>query len=302
LSDAAIESLLRAGPGARYVTATADVNAHLVGFTQQVTAEFVRGDSAHAGHVLVHGRWLRPGAAEAVVTSAFANERGLRVGDPITLDAGGRRVRLTIAGATMNGPPFLLYADWSALAAVAPGTPAERYEVGLRPGAGVTAYTDAVGRADPQLALVPKSSVNAGAVTVIGSSTLLTVLLGVVAALGAFNTVTLNARERRRDLGMLKSIGMTPRQVVLMVVTSMAALGVLGGLLGLPLGVLLHRWTVPAMAAAGRADLPPSMVDVWRVPELAALVLAGVAIAVLGAYLPARSAARLTIATVLHNE
>ncbi|WP_425569357.1 FtsX-like permease family protein [Nonomuraea salmonea] len=35
----------------------------------------------------------------------------------------------------------------------------------------------------------------------------------------------LNTRERRRDLAMLKSIGMTPRQVTLMMITSMAALG-----------------------------------------------------------------------------
>ncbi|MFK4265722.1 FtsX-like permease family protein [Streptomyces milbemycinicus] len=37
-------------------------------------------------------------------------------------------------------------------------------------------------------------------------------MLTVVAALGVFNTVVLNTRDRRRDLGMLKSIGMTPRQ------------------------------------------------------------------------------------------
>ncbi|WP_268240433.1 hypothetical protein [Streptomyces albiflavescens] len=44
------------------------------------------------------------------------------------------------------------------------------------------------------------------------------------------------------------------------------------------------------------------MTDVWQAPALTALALAGVAIAVLGALLPARGAARLTIAEVLHNE
>ncbi|MFI9587909.1 hypothetical protein ACIHCQ_40335 [Streptomyces sp. NPDC052236] len=37
-------------------------------------------------------------------------------------------------------------------------------------------------------------------------------------------------------------------------------------------------------------------------PQLAGLALTGVVIAVLGALIPARSAARLTIARVLHNE
>lgn len=44
------------------------------------------------------------------------------------------------------------------------------------------------------------------------------------------------------------------------------------------------------------------MTDVWHPVALTALALTGIAIAVLGAYLPARRAARLTIAQVLHNE
>ncbi|WP_308120099.1 ABC transporter permease [Streptomyces bambusae] len=124
-------------------------------------------------------------------------------------------------------------------------------------------------------------------------------LLTVVAALGVFNTVLLNIRERRRDLGMLKSIGMTPRQVVLMTVSSVAALGVAGGLLGIPLGIAAHRLVVDHV---GVVSFPESMKQVWHLPQLSALLLAGVAIAVLGALIPARSAARLTIAEVLHNE
>ncbi|MEU9256419.1 ABC transporter permease [Streptomyces sp. NPDC048270] len=126
-----------------------------------------------------------------------------------------------------------------------------------------------------------------------------TVLLTLVASLGVFNTVLLNTRERRRDLGMLKSIGMTPRQVVVMTVTSVAGLGVAGGLLGIPLGMLAHRLVVDNV---GVVEFPESMKDVWQAPQLAAMLLAGVAIAVLGALLPARSAARMTIASVLHTE
>ncbi|MFJ9516905.1 ABC transporter permease [Kitasatospora sp. NPDC101801] len=82
---------------------------------------------------------------------------------------------------------------------------------------------------------------NLAADTVVGFSSVFTVLLTVVAALGVFNTVLLNTRERRRDLGMLKSIGMTPRQVTVMFVTSMAVLGLLAGLVGIPLGMVAHR-------------------------------------------------------------
>ncbi|MFJ9598234.1 hypothetical protein ACIRS3_36505 [Streptomyces virginiae] len=52
----------------------------------------------------------------------------------------------------------------------------------------------------------------------------------------------------------------------------------------------------------GVVDFPEYMKDVWHAPQLAAMLLAGVTIAVLGALLPARSAARTPIAPVLHTE
>ncbi|MFC5834197.1 hypothetical protein [Nonomuraea insulae] len=56
------------------------------------------------------------------------------------------------------------------------------------------------------------------------------------------------------------------------------------------------------MRRGRRRTLPAFMVDVWGVAILALLTPAGAVIAVLGAYVPARSAAWLTIATVLHDE
>jgi putative ABC transport system permease protein len=56
------------------------------------------------------------------------------------------------------------------------------------------------------------------------------------------------------------------------------------------------------MADAAQTTLPAYMTDVWHAGSLTGLALAGLAIAVLGAFLPARSAARLTVAEALHNE
>ncbi|MEU6972193.1 hypothetical protein AB0A71_31625 [Kitasatospora aureofaciens] len=59
---------------------------------------------------------------------------------------------------------------------------------------------------------------------------------------------------------------------------------------------------------AGPADVvgsiifPESTINIWNTPLLTGLVLAGVVIAVLGVLVPARSAARLPSAEVLHNE
>ncbi|GAA4938738.1 putative ABC transport system permease protein [Nonomuraea thailandensis] len=299
--DAGIEALLRGLPGAMNVTADAWVTLHLAGHPQPIQGRFLRGDSGTLGETLVEGRWLR-GRGEVVAPSAFLVKRGLAVGDRLTLSLGRGRAEATVVGATMDGAADLIQADWHTLTALAPDQRATQYEVRLAPGTGVESYNAAVRAADPGLHPVAKSTSDPATVAVIGFASLLTVLLGTVAALGVLNTVVLDARERRRDIGVLKSIGMTPRQVTVMMVTSMAALGAAGGLLGVPVGVAAHRLVVPAMAEAAGIALPAFMVEVWRAPLLALLTPAGVVIAVLGALVPARSAARQTIATVLHNE
>jgi ABC-type antimicrobial peptide transport system permease subunit len=77
---------------------------------------------------------------------------------------------------------------------------------------------------------------------------------------------------------------------------------VVGGVLGIPLGVVAHRYVVPLTAEAGRVTIPAVVLDVWQAPTLALLAVAGVVIALVGALVPARRAARLRIAEVLHNE
>jgi putative ABC transport system permease protein len=56
------------------------------------------------------------------------------------------------------------------------------------------------------------------------------------------------------------------------------------------------------MARAAQVAFPDALLDVFPPSLLALLVLAGTGIAAVGALLPARAAARTTIAKVLHNE
>lgn len=189
---------------------------------------------------------------------------------------------------------------------LAPGRPVANhevlFEVALTPGTDLQAYLASVRAADPGLNAWDNSGVNPFTVSMISLSVALSLMLGTVAALSVFNTVVLNVRERRRDLGMLKSIGMTPRQVVVMTVTSMAGLGLVGGLVGVPAGILAHRYVMPLAAHAAKVDIPRSLLHVWQPGTLLLLAVTGAVIAVLGAIVPARGAARLTIAEVLRTE
>ncbi|MEV0637843.1 FtsX-like permease family protein [Streptomyces sp. NPDC050619] len=299
-SDLELQSLLRSLPGAREVTARFDIEARVAGSAHEVMLESRRGDRPQLDSVLTKGRWTHR-TGEVVAGSAFLRKNDLRVGDRIRLEKGDRDAAVIIVGEYMQSDRRTVVTDSTTLTTLAPLEKPIAYHVKLRAGADPAAYVRAARAADPGITPDPVGA-NTITQTIVGSASVLTLMLAVVAALGVLNTAVLNTRDRRRDLGMLKSIGMTPRQVTVMTVTSMAVLGVLGSVLGVPLGMAGHQLVVPRMADAVDITLPSSMMEVWQVPALLALAPAGVAIAVLGAFVPARSAARLTVAEVLHNE
>ncbi len=132
----------------------------------------------------------------------------------------------------------------------------------------------------------------------------LAVVLGAIAIAGVFNTVLLNTRERTQDIATLKALGMTPGQVVGMVVSSACVLGLLGGVLGIPLGIWLHHTLLDLTTNAIGDPLPPSFYTgaFANVTILPLLALGGTVAALLGAALPARSAARHSVVEALRAE
>ena len=175
--------------------------------------------------------------------------------------------------------------------------------MGLRPGSSAKAYANALSRR-----LGPDYGVNlngrgpAVVDAMIGLIGTLAVLLAAVAALGVLNTVVLNTRERVHDIGIFKAIGMTPRQTTAMAISWVAAIGLVAGVIAVPLGVALHHEILPAMAGSVGLRLPASFLNVYGATMLLALTLAGVLIAVVGALAPATWAARIHTATALHTE
>jgi putative ABC transport system permease protein len=298
-SDQDDESMLRALPGTERVAASKGVTMRRIGGTEPTQVRFYRGSDA--GFEMLEGHWPTA-AGEVAVSSRFLAESRLAIGDTFALEADGKRLTVRTVGEVLMGSDEPVLSNWATLTRIARDSRADRYEVKLTRGTDAHAYVAAVQAGDPGLDARATSTQGTIVATIYSTVTLLTVLLGAAAAVGVFNTVVLNTRERRRDLATLKSIGMTPRQVVLMMVTSMAALGSVGGLVGIPIGVVFQRYAMRAIAQAARIVIPDHILDVYSVTIVVSLVLAGVAIAALGAFLPSRSAARLTIAEALHTE
>lgn len=300
-SDQRTAERLASLPGTASITAELQTVGVLVGPNARIDLDFLRGDTKTLGYTIVQGHWI-DGPGQAVVGPGFLKNYDLAVGDRITLSMGGTPATVTIVGETWTYDPNGLMADWHTATVLAPGRGATTYDIGLRPGTNLAGYLSAASRAEPSLVVQANSGLNGDEQLVPDFSIAFTVLLAAVAALGVLNTILLTVRERRRDLGMLKSIGMTPRQVTTMMVTYATALGLIGSLVGVPVGILVHRAVVPAMIHGIDAILPASVVDVWAAGLIAVLALSGIVIAAIGAFVPSRNAGRLSVATVLHNE
>ena len=79
----------------------------------------------------------------------------------------------------------------------------------------------------------------------------------VVSLFGMVNTLVLAVFERTRELGMLRTIGMTRRQVRRMVRHESAITALIGAGLGLPVGLFLAAAVTRALADALNAQRDP---------------------------------------------
>ncbi len=140
-------------------------------------------------------------------------------------------------------------------------------------------------------------------------SRLLTIMIAVLAGLGVLNTVLMLTRERVRDLGVFKAVGMTPEQAITMVTCWAIPPAIAAAAIALPVGMALHSTVIQAIAAdqapptPGASLLAPaSVINIYTAAELALLALAGLAIAVAGALGPATWAALSKTTTALRAE
>jgi putative ABC transport system permease protein len=131
---------------------------------------------------------------------------------------------------------------------------------------------------------------------------ILTAMLATVAGLAVLNAAVLETRERVHDLGVYKAVGMSPRQTVAMVLSSVALVGLCAGVVGVPIGIALHDYVLPVMAHTAGTNLPQQYINVYRGSETVLLGLGGLAIAIVGALLPASWAAKTRTAIALRTE
>jgi putative ABC transport system permease protein len=115
----------------------------------------------------------------------------------------------------------------------------------------------------------------------------------VVSLFGIVNTLVLTVFERTRELGMLRAIGMTRRQVRRMIRYESVITALIGAVLGIVLGIVLAGLLV------WRVDFIDFSVPITQVIVFA---IAAVIVGIIAAIFPARRAARLNPLQALQYE
>ena len=128
----------------------------------------------------------------------------------------------------------------------------------------------------------------------------LNVVLFAIAGINLLSSQLLSIRERRRDFAVLKTLGFTPGQIVLSVLSSSALLALVAVGIGIPLGLIASRVMFDILSnAAGIGTGVGALPGVTWLAPLVPIVLLVTAVA---SALPARTASSLQVAEALRYE
>ncbi len=267
----------------------------------------VTGDLSWTHLELLSGRWYSaPG--EAVVGDKLATAVGIHVGDDVTVVQQNKQLSLKVVGINFdtNVGDYTVMTDAATFTAAGLTPHIDQFNVELASNvSGPDWSTSAAAALTPLNASVQSNSGGGKNIVVITMGALvatLTLMMVAVAALGVLSMVVQDTRERVHDLGIFKALGMTPKQTIAMVLTSVTLTGLIAGLIGVPLGVAVEKATLTPMGNAIGRHLPPSVSHVYTAGLLIPLLAGGIVIALLGALLPASWAARSRTATALRTE
>ena len=117
----------------------------------------------------------------------------------------------------------------------------------------------------------------------------------IISLFGIANTLALSIHERTRELGMLRAIGMSRRQVRTMIRYEAVITALIGAILGMVLGVVFAALIAQPLKDEG-------FVLSYPIGSLAVLLVFAAIAGVLAAIVPARRASKLDVLESLQYE
>jgi putative ABC transport system permease protein len=242
------------------------------------------------------------GSDGALVTKSYAADKHLKVGSAVSIKSPkGQTYSLVVRG--IYDPPTAhpLLADVVVTQAAfdsAYSQPKNSFtflDAGAGSAAAIKAAAKGYGDANYHTGAAYPKDATKDMATVLA---MLYVLLGfsvVVSLFGMVNTMVLSVFERTREIGMLRTIGMTRRQARRMIRHESIITALIGAALGIGLGLFLTLLVTQAVSA----DSLPFAIPIQT---LAAFTLLAIIAGIGAAIMPARRASRLNVLDALQYE
>jgi putative ABC transport system permease protein len=247
------------------------------------------------------------GTTGTIVTKAFAKEHKLEVGQRLSvLTPADRTVSLTIVGIAKENSGLL--AELTISLALARASFGQREDgvdfVSYAPGANGRAVQSAVdrvlesqfpqsrSRTPAQFKKDQSSQINKLLILIY----VLLALSVIVSLFGIVNTLILSIYERTRELGMLRAIGTSRKQIRQMIRYESVITGLIGGIFGLVIG------TVGSVVVSSLAFSGSGFVISIPVGTLIILLVIAAFAGLLAAQLPARRASRIDLLQALASQ
>jgi putative ABC transport system permease protein len=251
------------------------------------------------------GTFATLGTTGAVVTKTFADDNDVKVGSRLSvLTPLGKRLSLTVRGIADDNSGLL--ADLSVsheLATAAFGKTGDALVFAGVPPDQEAQVKQVLDQTLDRLYPIAEAKTiqqfkdqQAGQINGLLVLIYVLLLLAVVISLfGIVNTLVLSIYERTRELGMLRAIGTSRKQVKRMIRYESIITAVIGAVIGVVLGIVFALAVAQALTDDGYKLAIP-------VVQLIVLLVLGGLAGVLAAILPARRAARLNVLEALAYE
>jgi len=273
-------------------------------FTYRSVAEFEF--TAEASDADANWRRFRAGDA-LFVSTVVADRYDLQLGDHLRLVTRRGEHDFEVAGIAVDftGQGFIVTGDWEDMRRWFGQSGVDRFTLALSPGyttATVQKSIEDKYQASRHISVETTQEFKAKIQQLSARSFRLFDVLGligiVVAALGVINTLMMNVIERQREIGGLRSLGLTRWQTVKMILAEATTLGAIGGLFGLVFGYFLSQVFVMSLNASSGYDLKYVFVGQLFIIGL------GIALGVsqLAALYPAFRAAMVNIVEAVKHE
>ena len=303
--DPAVLDRAAALPGVAQISAIAIDLAEVDGQRGYVTAVYDLAAARDMFHLEPTAGSLEPLApGELVVDARTADEYGLTLGDTVqTQLSRGEPHTYRVVG---------LY-EWTPLVSgfILPQEATADFGI-PQPTLGFVTVTDGAATSQvraqvaelladsPEVAVTDQSAfIDQQTSQLDGVLTMIQILLGLailIAVLGIINTLVLSMLERTRELGLLRTVGLSRTATIRMVTVEAVVISLFGALLGVTVGVGLGAAVVRALADEGidRLALP------WS--DMAGYVVLAGLVGVIAALLPAVRAARTNVLGAIAHE